>query len=179
MGIQSQWHRSGRRTPSQLRESFLKVTLAKQLNKNTKQALCNNVWSASDLNHKNPNVFLITFFFSCVPHRRADKMRKHVELPCRLFSHKKKSDKRSRRSRFLSNFLFCCVHIFLDWLKWKLLQASRTYNKFELIQKKSKEQFFCCCCRRRLFRCESNKKSRGRTQNANTFNRSRSSSSYF
>lgn len=63
MGIQSQWHRSGRRTPSQLRESFLKVTLAKQLNKNTKQALCNNVWSASDLNHKNPNVFLITFFF--------------------------------------------------------------------------------------------------------------------
>lgn len=59
-----------------------------------------------------------------------------------FFRTKKKATREAGEVAFLSNFLFCCVHIFLDWLKWKLLQASRTYNKFELIQKKSREQFF-------------------------------------
>lgn len=113
-----------------------KLLRTQKNNRNSKRSNvepCNNVWWASDLNHRNPNVFLITF---CA---HIYKMRKHIwaklkrrtkkrcwtaKTRVKTFSHPssrkktprtyKKSGPRTKAQFFLSNFLFCCVHVFLD-----------------------------------------------------------------
>lgn len=67
------------------------------------------------------------------------KMRKYIERrPSKLQRQDKKND--VERVSFLSKFLFlfCCVFSLVLARNKNLLQVSRTYNKFELIQKSQK-----------------------------------------